>query len=141
MRFHVAVAGFPRGSRRWRFVERALEPGEIVCHNDTAIYNLAFDGGEGNALYGNATYTILDWLSVSGNLGHQWAENAKLVGSRDYTYGDIGATATWKGLALDIRYSGTDLGTAQCGAFYMATRHACSGGVVATITYNFTLLP
>ena len=44
--FHDAVAGFPRGSRRWRFVERALEPGEIVCHNDTAIYNLAFDGDE-----------------------------------------------------------------------------------------------
>jgi len=103
--------------------------------------NLAFDGGEGNALYGNATYTILDWLSISGNLGHQWAENARLVGSRDYTYGDIGATATYKGFALDVRYSGTDLGTAQCGAFYIATRHACSGGVVATLTYNFTLLP
>jgi len=103
--------------------------------------NLAFDGGEGNALYGNVTYTILDWLSVSGNLGHQWAEKARLAGSRDYTYGDFGATATWKGLALDVRYSGTDLGTAQCGAFYMATRHACSGGVVASLTYNFTLLP
>jgi uncharacterized protein (TIGR02001 family) len=103
--------------------------------------NLAFDGGEGNALYGNATYTILDWLSVSGNVGHQWAENAKLVGSRDYTYGDIGATATYKGFALDVRYSGTDLGTVQCGAFYMGTLHACSGGVVATLTYNFTLLP
>ncbi|MCX7280094.1 MAG: TorF family putative porin [Alphaproteobacteria bacterium] len=103
--------------------------------------NLAFDGGEGNALYGNVTYTLLDWLSISGNLGHQWAENARLVGSRDYTYGDIGATATYKGFALDVRYSGTDLGTAQCGAFYMATRHACSGGVVATLTYNFTLLP
>ena len=103
--------------------------------------NLAFDGGTGNYLAGTASYTILDWLSVSGNLGHQWAENAKLVGSRDYTYGDIGATATYKGFALDVRYSGTDLGTAQCGAFYMATRHACSGGVVATLTYNFTLLP
>ena len=103
--------------------------------------NLAFDGGEGNALYGNATYTILDWLSVSGNIGHQWAENAKLVGSRDYTFGDIGATATYKGFALDVRYSGTDLGAIQCGAFYMGTNHACSGGVVATLTYNFTLLP
>ncbi len=103
--------------------------------------NLAFDGGEGNALYGNITYTVLDWLSISGNLGHQWAENARLVGSRDYTYGDFGATATYKGFALDVRYSGTDLGTTQCGAFYMATRHACSGGVVATLTYNFTLLP
>lgn len=44
--FHTAVRDFPRDSRRWRFVERALEPGEIVCHHDTAIYNLAFDGDE-----------------------------------------------------------------------------------------------
>jgi len=41
---HAAVAGFPRDSRRWRFVERALEPDEIVCHHDAAIYNMAFDG-------------------------------------------------------------------------------------------------
>lgn len=44
--YHRAVAGFPRGRRRWRFADRALEPGEIVCHHDTAIYNLAFDGDE-----------------------------------------------------------------------------------------------
>ena len=103
--------------------------------------NLAFNGGTGNALYGNATYTILDWLSVSGNLGHQWAQAAKVSGSRDYTYGDIGGTATWKSFALDLRYSGTDLNTAQCANFYMPTTHACSGGFVATLTYNFTLLP
>jgi len=44
--FHAAVAGFPRESRRWRFVERALEPGEIICHHDSAIYNMVFDGDE-----------------------------------------------------------------------------------------------
>ncbi len=44
--FHTVVAGFPRGSRRWRFTERALGPGEIVCHHDSAMYNLAFDGDE-----------------------------------------------------------------------------------------------
>ncbi|RHA39654.1 aminoglycoside phosphotransferase family protein [Cellulomonas rhizosphaerae] len=44
--YHRVVAGFPRGSRRWRFVERALGPGEIVCHHDTAMYNMAFDGDE-----------------------------------------------------------------------------------------------
>lgn len=42
--FHEAVADFPRGSRRWRFVERPLLDGEIVCHHDAAVYNLAFDG-------------------------------------------------------------------------------------------------
>jgi len=44
--FHRVVADFPRGVRRWRFVERALEPGEIVCHHDSAMYNMAFDGDD-----------------------------------------------------------------------------------------------
>jgi uncharacterized protein (TIGR02001 family) len=97
-------------------------------------------GGEGNATWGTAAYTINDWLSVSGNIGHQWVEAAAAAGSRDYTYGDIGVTATWKGFALDLRYSGTDLGTGACG-FYMGTKHACAGDVVATLTYNIALLP
>ena len=103
--------------------------------------NMYFDSGTGNALYGTASYTILDWLSVSGTIGHQWVQNAKYAGSRDYTYGDIGATATWKGFALDLRYNGTDLNTTQCAAFYMATTNACKGNFVATLTYNISLLP
>ncbi|WP_236123204.1 phosphotransferase [Cellulomonas palmilytica] len=51
--YHRVVAGFPRSSRRWRFVERALGPGEIVCHHDFAMYNLVFDG---DALAG-----VFDW--------------------------------------------------------------------------------
>ena len=50
-------------------------------------------------------------------------------------------TATYKGFALDLRYSGTDLNTAQCGSFYMATTHACAGNFIGTLTYNVTLLP
>jgi len=103
--------------------------------------NLAFDGGTGNYLAGMASYTINDWLSVSGNVGHQWAQNAKYVGSSDYTYADIGVTASYKGFALDLRYSGTDLNSAQCAAFYMATTHACAGNFIGTLTYNISLLP
>jgi uncharacterized protein (TIGR02001 family) len=103
--------------------------------------NLAFNGGTGNYLAGTASYTILDWLSVSGNVGHQWAQNAKYVGSSDYTYADIGVTGTWKGFALDLRYSGTDLSGAKCAAFYMTTTHACAGNFIATLTYNVSLLP
>lgn len=44
--YHAVVAGFPRESRRWRFAERGLAPGEIVCHHDSAMYNMAFDGDE-----------------------------------------------------------------------------------------------
>lgn len=105
--------------------------------------NLAFNGGTGNYLAGNIAYTINDWLSVSANVGHQWAQSAKYAtpASRDYTYADGGVTATYKGFALDLRYSGTDLNTAQCASFYMATTHACAGNFIATLTYNFTLLP
>lgn len=103
--------------------------------------NLAYDGGTGNYVAGTASFTLTDWLTLSGNVGHQWAQGAKFVGSRDYTYADLGATATWKGFALDLRYSGTDLGRVQCGAFYMGTQNACAGNFIATLTYNFTLWP
>jgi hypothetical protein len=44
--YHAVVRDFPRGRRRWRFVDRALADGEILCHHDTAMYNMAFDGDE-----------------------------------------------------------------------------------------------
>ncbi|MGY4645495.1 phosphotransferase [Cellulomonas sp. URHB0016] len=44
--YHAVVQGFGRERRRWRFVDRALEDGEILCHHDTAMYNMAFDGDE-----------------------------------------------------------------------------------------------
>jgi uncharacterized protein (TIGR02001 family) len=110
----------------------------------TATYawspTFSLGGGEGNYVAGTAAFAINDWLSVSGNVGHQWVENAKLNNSRDYTYGDIGLTASYKGFALDLRYSGTDMGTAPC-QFYMGTTHACAGDVIATLTYTVNLLP
>jgi uncharacterized protein (TIGR02001 family) len=103
--------------------------------------NLPFNGGTGNYLAGNITIPINDWLSVSGNFGHQWAQNAKYTGSSDYNHGDLGVTATYQGFALDVRYTGTDLTRSGCANFYMATKNACAGGVVATLSYSLALLP
>ncbi len=96
-------------------------------------------GGTGNDLAGTGTYVINDWLSLSGNVGHQWVAQAKNYNSRDYTYFDFGGTLTYKAFAFDLRYSGTDLGGTNCG-FYMPTKNACVGTVVGTVTYNFSLL-
>lgn len=52
-RYHRAVASFRPGERRWRFVERDLEPHEIVCHHDATLYNMLF---EGDRLTG-----VIDW--------------------------------------------------------------------------------
>jgi uncharacterized protein (TIGR02001 family) len=90
-------------------------------------------GGTGGYVEGTASYPLLDWLSISGNVGHQWVENAP--DGDDYTHFDLGLTATWRHFALDVRANGTDMGRSAC-SFYIATNNACTTGVVATLTYN-----
>ena len=93
-------------------------------------------GGVGNYLEGQAILTIMDWLTVSTNIGHQWVGKAP----SDYTHSDVGATAMWKGFSLDARYVTTTLNKVNCG-FYMGTKNACTGGFVATLSYTVPLLP
>lgn len=88
-------------------------------------------GGTSGYIEGTASYPLLDWLSISANLGHQWVEHAP----SDYTHGDIGLTATWHSWSLDVRFNGTDMNRATCG-YYMGTNNACNGTVVGTLTYN-----
>jgi uncharacterized protein (TIGR02001 family) len=87
-------------------------------------------GGTGGYIEGTASYPLLDWLSISGNVGHQWVDAAP----SDYTHFDLGLTATWRHWSLDVRANGTDLNKSNCG-FYMVTSNACTTGVVATLTY------
>jgi uncharacterized protein (TIGR02001 family) len=88
-------------------------------------------GGTGWYAEGTASYAVTDWLSISGNLGHQWVQAAP----SDYTHYDIGATATWKSFTLDARYVGNDIKASQCG-FWIGMAHSCKDGFVATLTYN-----
>jgi uncharacterized protein (TIGR02001 family) len=94
-------------------------------------------GGTGGYIEGSASYPLNDWLSISGNVGHQWVENAP----SDYTHFDLGLSATYRHFVLDVRADGTDLNTANCG-FYMtasAVNHKiCGTGVMATLTYNIS---
>ena len=113
--------------------------------SDTATYawspEQTFGGGTGHYLALLLSYPITDWLSISGNFGHVWVKNAAAAGSSDYNHGDLGLTASYKGFALDLRYSGTDLTASGCRNFYMTTKNACAGGAVATLSYSFALLP
>ncbi|SFR86197.1 Phosphotransferase enzyme family protein [Microbacterium sp. cf046] len=38
-RFHDAVAAYDPGPRTWRQSSAGLEPGQLICHNDTGAYN------------------------------------------------------------------------------------------------------
>lgn len=92
----------------------------------------------GTAWYaeGTASYAVNDWLSISGNLGHQWVQRAP----SDYTHWDIGASATYKGFTLDARYVGNDISKADCGFWIASGQHSCQDGFVATLTYNIANL-
>jgi len=92
-------------------------------------------GGTGGYIEGTASYPLTDWLSISGNVGHQWVDAAPA----DYTHFDLGLTATWRHWSLDVRANGTDLNKSNC-SFYMGAallnNSICTTGVVATLTYN-----
>ena len=94
-------------------------------------------GGTGTFFGGTAAYAVTDWLSISGNVGHQEVDAAPA----GYTYEDIGATASYKGFSLDARYVNSDIGKVNCAAFWMGTKNACGGGFIGTLTYTVTIAP
>src|SRR5262249_41299918 len=55
--------------------------------------------GTGWWVVGGASYAVNDWLSVSGNVAHQWVHDldpfSSVIGF-PYTEWDLGATAAWK---------------------------------------------
>lgn len=95
-RYHEAVAGFPRDARRWRFAERGLGPGEIVCHHDVATYNLVY---EGDALAG-----VLDW-DVAGP-GVPLDDVAIFAWNAPLLHPEVDAAVAARGLRLVARSYG-----------------------------------
>ena len=66
-RYHEAIATFvPPPGAVWRFTDRPLGDGELICHNDCAPYNVVHaDGG---------IVGLIDW-DVAGP-GHPWQDLA-----------------------------------------------------------------
>jgi uncharacterized protein (TIGR02001 family) len=96
----------------------------------------SLSGGTAWYAEGTAAWAVSDWFTISGNVGHQWVHAAP----SDYTHYDIGGTAVWKSFSLDVRCVGDDIGKINCAAYWMPTKNACSGGAVATLTYNIANL-
>lgn len=132
------ASGGPKAS----FFEGITQISHDLGNNTTAVLTWAISpeyaagGGTSNYLAGGLSYVVNDWVSVSGNIGHQWVAATP----HDYTHADIGMTLIWRALSLDLRYAVTDLGQTGC-AFYVATRNACVGGFTSTLTYSVTNWP
>jgi hypothetical protein len=51
-RYHEVVASFrPPDGAMWRFTSRSTEPGEVICHNDAAPYNVVWRDGRISGLF------------------------------------------------------------------------------------------
>jgi hypothetical protein len=100
--YHRAVDDFrPDGPLRWRFDTVAVEPGQLICHNDFATYNLAFDGdrlagvfdwdvsGPGNALDDLAFFA---WNSLPLFRDVEPIDAARRLRLLAHSYGDASAT-------------------------------------------------
>jgi len=72
----------------------------------------------------------IDWLSASGHLGYQWVANNVAYGTPDWLFYDVGLKATWKMLALDLRYVGTNTTKAAC----FGGTDLCAAKVVLSLT-------
>lgn len=73
-----------------------------------AAYSPDTFGGLGDSFWlgGNLTVPFSDFVSVSGNIGEQWYDDAGLT---DYFHYDLGITFAYEGATLDLRYIGTDI--------------------------------
>jgi len=78
---------------------------------------------------------VADWLSASAHVGYQWIDDNASYGVPDWLFYDTGMTATWRLFALDVRYTGTDLGTLEC----YGGSNACEPGVVVSLTVTLPL--
>ncbi|MEQ1752754.1 MAG: TorF family putative porin [Micropepsaceae bacterium] len=88
---------------------------------------LAISGGV-EAQVIDSVYLFNDGISASGHFGHQSFDET----GGDYNFYDVGLTASAGVFALDVRYVGTDLNEADCGA-----TDRCEGGVVVTGSLSF----
>jgi uncharacterized protein (TIGR02001 family) len=109
----------------------------------SAAWSPDFFGSTGNGwwLDASGSYMLNDWLSVGGQVGHQWIEDLSGVPGFPYTYWDLGVTASWNNISLDLRYADSSISRADCAAFNgPGNGHWCTATIIATLSYSFTLV-
>jgi uncharacterized protein (TIGR02001 family) len=108
-----------RGSRSFD----ALSVGALAAWTPEASYR----SGTAWRVAIDASYALTGSLKASASAGRRWIEFGV-----DRTFWDAGITATWKQLALDLRYVDTNLDQRQCGF-----SRRCEATLVATVTLRF----
>ena len=81
-----------------------------------AAYSPEFFGDTGAAFWlgTGVGYQISDDFKATANIGYQWIEDNAFAGIDDYFHYDLGVTATYGILSIDLRYFGTDVEEIAC---------------------------
>jgi uncharacterized protein (TIGR02001 family) len=126
---------------------------DLLNYSETfAASSISADAG---AVYAalNAKW-VLPWKHgdlgafISGELGHWWIDDTGFIalGFTDpsYTYWNVGLAFTYKVFTLDLRYHGTDMSKADCGAFLLTgvpnrSNNWCDDTFIAALKFDTTL--
>lgn len=86
---------------------------------------------DGRTWYGASAVrlTLADWLAFRSDYGYRWADNLDTAHIR----WDVGATADWRNISLDVRYVSNGLWAADPGLRQPTGDNA---GLTALLTYN-----
>lgn len=98
--------------------------------NLEANYSPDYFNGTGSAaaVAAGVSYPVLEKISMSANVGHQWIDDNALFGTDDYVYWDVGFGIDLGRLQLDARYVSTNLDEIEC----FGGTNLCEGGFVAS---------
>jgi len=110
----------------------------------TVYYSPEYFGNTGSAVTveGTASKPITKIqevdLAASGTVGHTFYENATANGgipNYDYTYGNLGVTATYKAFSVDLRWWDSDLSSKTgCDSFSV---FQCGSAFAGTVKFSF----
>ena len=87
----------------------------------------SYGAGEGWRAEGEAAYAPAPNLKFKALAGHSWTHRRQ-----DRSYWELGATTSWKTLALEVRYTDTDLSRRDCGF----NPDICGPAVIGTLTVS-----
>jgi uncharacterized protein (TIGR02001 family) len=79
-------------------------------------------------LRGGGSLALIPWLSVGGHIGGFVGASGA---DHDHAFYDVGATASWKRISLDLRYGGSSLALKDC--YYS---HWCEAGLYGGVTWR-----
>lgn len=124
----------PADYEYWEFQGTLSHKLGAVTVSGEVNYSPDYFNGTGTAfaVAGGIEVPIIDMLSASGHVGHQWIDDNLNFDTPDYLYWDAGLTLSLLDghVTVDGRYVDTDIDKADC----FSGTNLCTAGFVGTVT-------